>query len=224
MYDNSEVRIIKTDKKKNIVMGLVTFAIGALFVYLVHGVGTPTRNQNAALLLGYLLIFIGGSGIVLNEEIETQIDTKRKMIRSNAKNLFTNNSRLIPFSLIAHTALARVGRASNITHFYFLIFVLKSGESIQTGYFNMSQSEAFQEATRLAQEVGCEASQHNIANPEKNTTNFILALAAGVIFYALYFRSKIGPWCPAMWAGNAPPLIIISATWATFVLLRQIRK
>ena len=40
---------------------------------------------------------------------------------------------------------------------------------------------------------------------------FLISLLAGVGFYALWYRINVAPWCPAMWGGTAPPLIIGTA-------------
>ncbi len=40
------------------------------------------------------------------------------------------------------------------------------------------------------------------------TTSNLLALASGVGAYAVWYRLNVGPWCPAMWFGTAPLLMI----------------
>lgn len=40
------------------------------------------------------------------------------------------------------------------------------------------------------------------------TTNNLIALASGVGVYAIWYLFNVGPWCPAMWFGTAPLLMI----------------
>ena len=37
----------------------------------------------------------------------------------------------------------------------------------------------------------------------------------------LWFRLEIGPWCPAMWFGTAPPVILVAAFTLLLALFRR---
>lgn len=52
-----------------------------------------------------------------------------------------------------------------------------------------------------------------------------LAVAAvvGVFTWVVYYRFSVGPWCPAMWFGTAPPLVMLLAGQLTYRLLGLVR-
>jgi hypothetical protein len=54
------------------------------------------------------------------------------------------------------------------------------------------------------------------------SVGYVIAAALGaVVLYAAWFRFSVGPWCPAMWFGNAPPVFILAGFALLLGLLRR---
>lgn len=215
---------IRSNQSKNIILAIILILVGALFVWKLYDAIPLDSNQSAALWLGYLLLFIGAAALTWNEQIITEFDRDRQQVRQLAKNLFESRMRHIPFSDIERIGVARVGRASSNTEFYFLTLVLKNGERLGTGHWVMSREEAYQQAQEIASFVGCAVNDGKLPNPAMNSSNLAIAVLIGIAIYAVYYRKAVGPWCPAMWFGSAPPIIILSSTWTAFTLLRRLRR
>lgn len=198
--------------------------VGALFVWKLHDLTPLDSNQSAALWVGYLLLFLGFTTITLNEQVTTEFDRERQQVRQLAKNLFESRIRHIPFSDIERIGVARIGRPSSKTEFYFLTLILKNGERLGTGHWVMSREAAYHQAQEIAGLVGCAVNDGRLPNPAMNSSNFAIAVLIGIAIYAMYYRKAVGPWCPAMWFGSAPPIIILSSTWTAFTLLRRLRR
>jgi hypothetical protein len=47
-----------------------------------------------------------------------------------------------------------------------------------------------------------------------------VALIAGVVAYAAWYRWQVGPFCPGMWGGTAPPVMIGVVTLSAYRALR----
>ncbi|MBK7890499.1 MAG: hypothetical protein IPJ84_06530 [Bdellovibrionales bacterium] len=215
---------IQSNRRKNIILAIGLSLVGALFVWKLHDVTPLDSNQSAALWLGYLLLFLGAAALTFNEQVTTEFDRERQQVRQLAKNLFESRKRHIPFSDIERIGVARIGRPSSNTEFYFLTLILKNGERLGTGHWVMSREEAYQQAQEIASFVGCAVNDGKLPNPAMNSSNLAIAALTGIVIYAAYYRKAVGPWCPAMWFGSAPPIIILSSTWTTFALLRRLRR
>jgi hypothetical protein len=52
-----------------------------------------------------------------------------------------------------------------------------------------------------------------------------LAVAAvvGMLSWVVYYRVNVGPWCPAMWFGTAPPLVMLLSGQLAYRLLGLVR-
>lgn len=37
----------------------------------------------------------------------------------------------------------------------------------------------------------------------------LLAIIGSILSYAIWYRMQVGPWCPAMWFGTAPPILML---------------
>ena len=146
---------IQSNRSKNLILAIVLMLVGALFVWKLYDVTPLDSNQSAALWLGYLLLFIGAAALTWNEQIITEFDRDRQQVRQLAKNLFESRIRHIPFADIERIGVARVGRPSSNTEFYFLILILKNGDRLGTGHWVMSHEAAYQQAQEIASFVGC---------------------------------------------------------------------
>lgn len=215
---------IQSNRNKNIILATALMLLGALFVWKLHDVTPLNSNQSAALWLGYLLLFIGAAALTWNEQVTTEFDRERQQVRQLAKNLFESRMRHIPFSDIERIGVARVGRPSSNTEFYFLTLILKNGERVDTGHWVMSREAAYHQSEEIAGFVGCAVNDGKLPNPSMNSSNLAIAVLIGIAIYAAYYRKAVGPWCPAMWFGSAPPIIILSSTWTAFTLLRRLRR
>lgn len=215
---------IQSNRSKNVFLAIVLILIGALFVWKLYAIVPLDSNQSAALWLGYLLLFIGAASLAFNEQVTTEFDRDRQQVRQHVKNIFESRTRYIPFAEIERLAVARIGRPSSKTEFYFITLVLKNGKCLNTGHWVLSRDAAHHLANEIAGLVGCAINDGNLPNPAMNISNLAIAVLLGIGIYAAYYRKTVGPWCPAMWFGSAPALIILSSTWTAFVLLRRLRR
>lgn len=215
---------IQTNRKRNFYLSITLALLGSFFVWKMQGIASPNNNQLAALGLGYLLLVLCAAGIVLDEQILTEFDSERKQIRQKTKNLFQSQVRYIPYTDVERIGVARVGRPSNATEFYFLTLVLKNGDHVGTGHWVMSRENAYQQAQDIATRVGCSVNEGRLPNSKMNLSNLAIALLTGFSVYAIYYRKSVGPWCPAMWFGSAPLVIVLATTWATFNFLKRVRR
>lgn len=108
--------------------------VGAAIVYFVQ--------SKVAHMLGYLLIFIGLSYIIWNEEIRFEIDENNKVIKWQKVKLLKRAQKNIPFTDIKRIFVQRVGKASTFTEFYCISLELNSGEIISSPERFSNESEA----------------------------------------------------------------------------------
>lgn len=114
---------------------------GAAIVFFVE--------NKVAHMLGYLLIFIGLSYIIWDEEIRLNVDEQMKVVRWQKKKLFKKTQKVIPFSDIKRVFVQRVGKASTFTEFYCISLELNSGEIINNGDRYSEATEAQTKADLL---------------------------------------------------------------------------
>ena len=121
-------------------------------------------------------------------------------------------NRLAP--LLNITKLARLGSRSDGTPSFWLQIERAGGKVFSTGRWSTSETEIRRLAERLSAEIGCEC-RGGIPLSPASAGRVAAAAIGAVVLYAAWFRFSAGPWCPAMWFGTAPPVIVL----ATFALL-----
>lgn len=114
---------------------------GAAIVYFVQ--------NKVAHMLGYLLIFIGLSYVIWNEEIHFYLDEKNALIHWRKKKFFRQSNKTIRFSDIKRIFIQRVGKASSFTEFFCISMELQSGEIISSPERFSNEAEADAKANQL---------------------------------------------------------------------------
>lgn len=97
-------------------------------------------------MLGYVLIFIGLSYIIFNEEIHLDIDKEKRLIHWKKKRLFKETQKTISFTDIKRIFVQQVGKASSFSEFYCISLELQSGDIINFAERFPSESEAEEKA------------------------------------------------------------------------------
>ncbi|WPU65041.1 hypothetical protein [Peredibacter starrii] len=114
---------------------------GAAIVYFIQNKVTH--------MLGYLLIFIGLSYVIWNEEISFDLDEKNSLIHWNKKKFLRQSNKTIPYSDIKRIFVQRVGKASSFTEFFCVSMELQSGEVISSPERFSTEAEAYANANQL---------------------------------------------------------------------------
>jgi hypothetical protein len=103
--------------------------LGVLFVYLCrHYTGPGMTNSLAGYLSGWLLLLIGGLGILVGGKQTVTVEGTTRRIVIEDSNRFRTKQRVIPFNLIEAVSVGYFGKASNFVNFYFLVLHLRGGE------------------------------------------------------------------------------------------------
>ncbi len=197
--------------------------VGALFLLLLRNRVALDSNELSAQYLGYLLIFIGGSALLINERIAIELRKESGFLFFSSTSIFGTKKQTVTFASVDRVSISRVGRARNNVQFYFLHLHLKNGTRLPTGMILSSAESAQAEADRISEIIGCPSQQIALPSDHRFST-FLLAFVVGVIAYAVYYRISVGPPCKAMWFGTAPPVIIMLVTWFTYGILRTNRS
>jgi hypothetical protein len=204
---DQEEWMIRSNKSSDSFVAFVVALMGAAMAVLArHSV--YDRNGRAAYWLGCLLLTAGVGGLIWSEEIELTVDPQRRVLRFRTQNRWTTKEVLIPFSEVDCVNVSRVGKVSNGMERYFLSVWLKNGKRALTGKWSLDQEEMLSLAEQLARAIGCET-KSGLRVYSVGAQRLIVAGVIAVGLYAAWFRLRVGPWCPAMWFGSAPPLLII---------------
>lgn len=220
--DPSEVTTLESSDRQNRGISIALIAVGGFFLYLLRNRAPLDSNELAAQYLGYFLVFIGGSALLINEKIKVVLKKETRLIQFSSQSLLGKEQKLIPFDGVNRVTISRVGRVSGGVQFYFLHLELKDKKRLPTGISIPNGERALSEARRIAEIIGCECQEIRVPGDHR-FANFLIALGIGVFAYIAYYRLTVGPPCAAMWFGNAPPIIIIFVTWFAYSLLRLTR-
>lgn len=211
--------VLESNHRKSQLMSVALILTGSLLLFLLRSRVPLDSNELAAQYMGYLLIFIGGSALVMNERIKLEFRKESGLVLFSCTSIRGTKNEAIAYSNIDHVAISRIGRPRNRTVFYFLHLGLKSGERLPTGIFFSSAESAQTEANRIAELIGCKSQQIATAGDHR-FSEFIIAFVIGLLSYVVYYRLTVGPPCKAMWFGTAPPVIIMLSTWIALTILR----
>lgn len=223
--------LIESQSLKTRVLFVGIIILGGLFLFLspnsTHTLQLFHRSFNTVFILGSLLAYGGVVGFLWTEDVE--IFLKNNDIIVKRKNLFRSKEQIYSLDDIEKVHVATIGRAQG-PHSYHLLIYRKSGGSIKTGRWSWNQSEMLLAAEQLSLQLHSFHTSGLIVHPiVRNVTveevpipQTVLALGIAIFIYALWYRWQVGPWCPAMWFGSAPVVIITSSTWIFLSLLRRL--
>lgn len=185
-----------------------------------------------AILLGAGLLILGAVGALYSGETTTVIDpSSRTVTLAIRRRFFGGSEQHFSFDDVAsvgvsilggtrsHGAVTPIGRYARIT--YLLKLGLKDGRSISTGKWSKDEHEMYSLAEQVAAMIGC-ASQEPLQRFQLGVPQMLNAAIGAVFIYALWYRIAVGPWCPAMWYG-ASPLVIMAGGFLTLLWVQQLR-
>lgn len=219
--------LIESNTGKNNTIAILVLGLGILFLLLTAKIENPDRNQKAAYLLGILLSSVGGIALLTQDKRKVFIQPNDRQVFYTHRSTFSQEIvRAIHFDEINLVGVSRIGRnGPTRTPAYFVYVQLRSGELIKTGYFTYFEAEANELAIQAAQMIGCATSPIPIPPVDSEIfENIFLSVVIAAAIWAIYYRVKIGPWCPAMWFGTAPAFFILLDAWGTYYLLLTLRR
>jgi len=198
-------------------------AVGALFVWLTRGAAPGDTTSTSALWLGVLLAAVGVAGLVFAEDVVVTVEPSRRRLRVERRMRWGQKSTEVAFDEVSSVRVVKVGSGSEGTPSYWLQILTRSGTSLATGRWSTDEAEMNRLARQLADAVGC-GCEHGEPLPPTGAAHLAVAAAGAVVVYALWFRVQVGPWCPAMWFGTAPPVIMLLSFAALLGLLRRLAR
>jgi hypothetical protein len=200
---------IESSSGKGGLLAVGSLLAGILFLWLTSRIAVQDSNTTAAMWLGVLLAGVGLAGLIFDERIVTTVDPGKRCLRIDCRRRWGSVTLTVPFDEVGSVNVVRVGSHSDGTPSYWLQIERQGGRVHSTGRWSTNDAEIRRLAGRLAGEIGCDCRGGNPLNPA--TATHVLAAAVGaVVLYAVWFRFSAGPWCPAMWFGTAPPVIILA--------------
>ncbi len=115
----------------NLVLYLVTIALGLLLMWLARDFGHSGTNAKAGFLLGCMLFGLGTVGLAVGESRTVVVDERRKMIVLDIRRRVGGDRRIeIPFSDIREFSIGLQGDRSDGSRYYDLVVRLCSGKEI----------------------------------------------------------------------------------------------
>ena len=211
---------IKSSSQKGFAVAVGSLLVGMLFLWLTCRIPSHDSNTAAAMWLGVLLVGVGLAAIILAEEVVTTVDLEQRCLRMDCRRRWGSVSVTVPFEDVESVNVARVGSRSDGTPSFWLQIERRGKKVFSTGWWSINESETRRLAERLSAEIGCECRGGMPLNPA--SAGHVAAAAIGaVVLYAAWFRFSVGPWCPGMWFGTAPPVFILAGFALLLGLFRR---
>ena len=211
---------IKSSSQKGFAVAVGSLLAGLLFLWLTLHIPARDSNTTAAMWLGVLLVGVGLAAIILAEEIVTTVDPEQRCLRINCQRRWGSVSVTVPFDEVVSVNVARVGSHSDGTPSHWLQIERQGGKIHSTGRWSTNEPEIRRLAERLSEQIGCECRGGVPLSPA--SAGRVAAAAVGaLVLYAAWFRFSVGPWCPAMWFGTAPPVFILAGFALLLGLFRR---
>ncbi len=218
----------ETQRSTQTSLGLLLSAGGALFLWLPQRSGQFTDNALAAMGLGLLLLTVGLTALVAGGTRKVKADPIARVLSIETSSRFSGTqTRHILFGNVAAVIVARLTNDDLV--FYHTVIRLKSGGSESLRDLSLDANACASRASALARCIGCSEDANGVAEQRPfgfsalaQPVRVVVALAVGMLVWAVYYRASVGPFCPAMWFGSAPILIVALTTAATFRLLGRV--
>lgn len=217
----SDIWEIHSDTAKTSILSVAIGAAGILIMYLSKGQAAVSVTALSGFWLGVMLLGITLASLVLMEQIIVTVDIPNKLLNFKKKSYWETSSSVLNFSEIESICVAKTGDGSDGTASYSLSIKLKNGSTQATGKWSVNQHEMDELAGRLASDIGCGRSLGEPL-PVPVTAKYIaVAIIGAVLIYATWYRLMVSGFCPAMWQGSAPPVIILISFTTLLGILRK---
>jgi hypothetical protein len=214
---------ITSNTRKTLALAAGSLLLGLLLVWLAGGARVGGSNATAAMWLGILLAALGVAAFVFAENLVVTVDTSERRLVIDRFTRWGNSRTLLPFVDVESIRVAKLGSGADGTPSYWLQVHCRRGEVYRTGRWSTDEAEINELAEQVADAVGCASRKGTPARPGTSVPLVTAAAALGAAaLYALWYRLAVGPWCPAMWFGTAPPVIILLAFSVLLGFLRRI--
>jgi len=211
---------IESSSGKGLLMAVGSLLAGLLFIWLTCRIPVQDSNTAAAMWLGILLAGLGLAAIILAEEIVTTVDPGERCVRLDCRRRWGNVSLTVPFDEVVSVNVAKVGSRSDGTPSFWLQIERVGGKVFSTGRWSTNEAEIQRLAERLSAGIGCEC-RGGVPLGPASVLRVAAAATGAVVVYAIWFRFSVGPWCPAMWFGTAPPVFVLAAFAVLLGLFRR---
>ncbi len=218
--NNLEIMTIEGDVKKD---ELATLFIG------LFGLGMTLAGlflTTPPILLWIGMLFLGGwvYSVISNFKQTITINPNSKNIKITKQTRFTNNDTIIPFDHIQSIEIIEYEMYSedepSPTAFH-LQLRTKDNTTYLMHKASKNAADLKPTADKIAQQIGCPSKTERSTPPKDlNIQHMIIAGISAVVIYILWYRLFTGQICPAMWAGSAPPIIILVVFIIVLRLLR----
>ncbi|MFL5812296.1 MAG: hypothetical protein ACJ763_01865 [Bdellovibrionia bacterium] len=196
-------------------------ALGMAVIYLTRSRVQDSPNTLAAYWLGILLLSVAVGTYLFFEDTIIRVDSSIRSLVILKKGRLTKSSSVVPYDEISAVQVATIGSAHRGVVTHHLVIQLKNGKRVTPGRFSTDQAEIIEVAQRLARETGSECIIGRRLVP-LTTPRYVLSAVGAVLVYVLWYRFKVGPWCPAMWYGSAPPVIIALSFFGLLGISRRL--
>lgn len=214
MPDNWKIESSK--KSTALVVGFCGL-LGLTFIALTHAHLHEQSSAQGGFLLGVLFLAIGAATLLFKDSSEILVNGKSRELLVKSRGFLKNSDKVIPFSAVSGVSVRLVtGKDASS---YYLQLQLRDGTIQKTGLWSFTQSEVTSVAERLAEDIGCPLTQPWKVYPY-TVVHAGVAAAGAVMVYLIWYRGFVGPFCPAMWAGTAPPFIVVVAFFNIITLLK----
>jgi hypothetical protein len=202
--------ITNSDTKSTKLVFFVFAALGGILLFVASR-AQPTPDSSKAIWLGWGLVAGGLLALVFVEEVMVFGDESTSNLVVLKRNMFWNRVREIPYTEIQNFKAVPMGRSRG-PRSYQLVIELKTSERINTGRWSYDASVITREAENLDKLMNAASApasdRKGVQVPLSQSQYIMYAFLSAVVFYSIWYRVLVGPWCPAMWAGTSPFLVM----------------
>jgi hypothetical protein len=213
---------IKSNAQQDLAIGIALAAVGIILMILSRSQAGVSESGLAAFWLGALLTSGSVGLIIWTEDVAVTVDTVQKRLLISRKSRFGKNKSAFRFAEIDHVGVSTVGKAGRLQTYHLLIY-LKGGKTVRTGRWSCDQSEIDSLSDEMAEAIGC-CCRKGLRIRPAGGGEIIVAAVGAVVVYAVWFRIQVGAWCPAMWFGTAPPVIMLLAFSVLLTILKRLPR
>lgn len=211
---------ITSNTTKSTALAVGCLLTGALFLWLTRNASTTDSNAAAAMWLGVLLAAVGVVAIVFSEEVEVVIDPSEQRLSIERRTRWSTQRSELSFLDVESVNVVKIGTSSDGTPSYWIQIRLRDNTTLATGRWSTDQTEINLLAEKIANDIGC-ACRHGSPPAPIAFFHIVGAALGSILFYAVYYRARVGPLGMAMWLGTAPPVILLITFAALLGLLRR---
>lgn len=209
-----------------IAISAIIGAIGLVCLISAAQIAASTGENVQTIRLVAGMIMLIGIAVLFSEKTDLSIDEKGGKLLLRKSGVFKNSLQKIPLTSISGVRVRKRHNKDGIDYGYSLQIRCRDGKSIyHTGGLD-KENEFYSIAERIAEVPGVEKEMPYMMAPLPIGTAgvAIISLLTGQAVYAIIYGCQTGwHFCPAMWAGTAPPFVIGTVGMIVWRSLRSIK-